>query len=176
MSGRANGFTVIELMITIGVLGVLFAIGVPAFSEMARNNRTASQTNSFVLALSLARSEATKRGLPVSICAADASQATCSGAAAASWANGWIVFTDQEGAVGSIDAGDVVLQTSERVDNQIALTSNNIGYVRFNALGVPSPQVDSTFTVEHAECTGTNRRSITLARTGRVNTAKVSCS
>src|SRR5690606_8981645 len=55
---NAVGFTLLELLTAIAVLGVLLAIGVPAFTETIRTNRLAAQANDVVQALSMARSEA----------------------------------------------------------------------------------------------------------------------
>jgi type IV fimbrial biogenesis protein FimT len=171
----SSGFTIIELMLTISVLAVLLAIGVPAFNEVVRNNRTAAQTNEFVGALSLARSEATKRGMPVAVCAANAAQSACDAANAATWANGWLVFTDLTGTVGAFDGTDELLQRSRPITAGITLSSNNIGFMRYAPSGLPTQAVDIAFSVIHDQCSGINRRNVTIERTGRLNTAKVSC-
>jgi type IV fimbrial biogenesis protein FimT len=183
MPGRSRGFTLLELMMTVAVLGVLLAIGVPSFTETIRNNRTAAQANELVLALNVARSEASKRGLPVTICAADAARTGCAGATASDWGNGWLVFLDQ-GAAGTIDAGagDVVLQTSRPVSDGLQLGSNNLGFVRFgrsgaltNAAAIPVGAAAVTFGLQHEHCSGANRRVIAIDRTGRTNLTKSAC-
>ena len=83
MQTPQRGFTLLELMITVAVLAILLSLGVPSFAETIRNNRVAAQTNELVTALSLARSEASKRGMPVSVCAG---AAACGGAAGV-WAS-----------------------------------------------------------------------------------------
>lgn len=168
------GFTLLELMIAITVLGVLLGIGVPAFNETIRNNRATAQTNDFVAALSVARNEASKRGLPVSICAANPARTACEAPDASDWANGWLIFTDRTGA-GAVDAGDEILQQSRSIMDGLQLTSNAVGFARFGANGAPTEAVDITFDVVHSQCTGSNRRQIQLERTGRVNTTKVPC-
>ena len=178
-SSRA-GFTLLELMAAIAVLGVLVAIGVPSFAEIIRNNRVTTQTNALVTAISIARSEASKRGMPVALCAAaDVTQSSCAAVNAATWQFGYILFTDRTGAAGVVNAaaaGDVILQTFEASPASIALTTNNRGYVRFGSTGMPLPVgVDTTFAVQHQQCTGTNRRTIAVDRTGRVRTTKVAC-
>lgn len=183
----SNGFTLIELMVAITVLGILLGLGVPAFSEIIRNNRTAAQANELLIALSLARSEASKRGLPVAVCAANTAQTGCAGDTTNNWANGWLVFLDDGGTVGAIDVGDnagnpPVLQTPRRVTNGLQLTTNNLGFVRYgrsgsltNAAVIPIGTAAITFGLQHQGCSGTNRRQIVIDRTGRPNLTKVAC-
>src|SRR5690606_31096409 len=95
-----RGFTLLELMVAITVLGVLLGIGVPAFNDMIRNNRVAAQANEFTTALSLARSEAARRGMPVAVCASNAAQNACAGDDVDNWGNGWLIFSDRDGSAG----------------------------------------------------------------------------
>ncbi|MBT8114893.1 MAG: prepilin-type N-terminal cleavage/methylation domain-containing protein, partial [Arenicella sp.] len=50
-----NGFTMIELLITVMMLVVLGAVAAPNFGNAVSNNRLVSQTNDLVAAVSLAR-------------------------------------------------------------------------------------------------------------------------
>ena len=86
-----QGFTIIELMVTIAVLAVAVAIAVPAYTNMLINNRMASKINEYVASLHYARSEAVKRGANVRACASsDGLTCTNSG----DWDQGWIVLVD----------------------------------------------------------------------------------
>jgi type IV fimbrial biogenesis protein FimT len=169
----SQGFTLLELMVAVTLLGVLLGIGIPSFNETIRNNRTVAQTNEFITALNLARSEASKRGLPVAICAANAAQTACASATANNWTNGWLVFTDQGATVGAIDAGEPILQTSRAVTPGLQLTSSNVGFLQFGASG--SANTTATFGIQHSGCTGNNRRRIEIVPTGRANLSKVAC-
>src|SRR5690606_27147970 len=180
---NAVGFTLLELLTAIAVLGVLLAIGVPAFTETIRTNRLAAQANDVVQALSMARSEASKRGIPVAVCAANADQSGCAGDTADDWANGWIVFTDDGATPGSLENGELVLQTSRRVADEMQLSTNNLGFVRYaanggttNAAATPIGTAVIVFELRPNTCTGTNVRRITVERTGRANLSRLSCS
>jgi len=82
-----QGFTLVELMVTLVVAAIMLAYAVPSFSRILMNNSVSSQTNEMLAGLKLARSEAARRGIPVSI-------KTQSGI---NFDQGWRVFTDSDG-------------------------------------------------------------------------------
>ena len=89
-----QGFTLVELAITVAVGIVLLAVGIPVFSTLIANNRAAADSNALVTAFQLARSEAVKRGVPVAVCAGDGDKdnptpAACSGTS--DWTKGLLV-------------------------------------------------------------------------------------
>jgi type IV fimbrial biogenesis protein FimT len=91
LPGRAKGFTMVELLVTILVVGILMALALPAMRTFLQNDRQWSQESSLVLAFNAARSEAIKQDVAggVQVCASADGQ-TCSGG---NWANGWIVLS-----------------------------------------------------------------------------------
>lgn len=92
---KAAGFTLIELIVTLAVAGILTAIAVPSFKTTIQNNRQATQSNDLLGAMLYARSQAISGGshdsvsppLDVTVCASS-DGATCN---STNWANGWIV-------------------------------------------------------------------------------------
>lgn len=62
-----RGFTMVELLITLVVLAVLLAVATPGLSTFVNSSRLRASQAEFVSALTLARSEATRRGTRVSI-------------------------------------------------------------------------------------------------------------
>ena len=88
---RPNGFTLVELVVALAVAGILLGVGVPSFREAVANGRLNATWSELRLALYLARSEAVKRGHPVTVCAR-ATDAACG----TDWSNGWIVFVEEE--------------------------------------------------------------------------------
>jgi type IV fimbrial biogenesis protein FimT len=64
-SSKANGFSTIELMLTLLIAGILLAVGIPSFQTIIKNNRLTVTTNEVVGAIGFARAEAVKRGASV---------------------------------------------------------------------------------------------------------------
>ena len=67
MNKRNGGFTLVELMVILVLIGLSMTIAVPSFQGMISRNRIITQTNDVILAINLARSEATRTGGLVSL-------------------------------------------------------------------------------------------------------------
>jgi type IV fimbrial biogenesis protein FimT len=86
------------------VAAILLALGAPNLSTLILDNRRATAINDMVSDMMLARSEATKRAVTVSVCKASGLLAACDGAAG--WQDGWLVFTDLNNDGAFADDGD----------------------------------------------------------------------
>ena len=64
---KTEGFTIIELMITVAVVGVLAAVALPSFNYTIKNNRVKTTASDLHTSLLLARSEAIKRNADVTV-------------------------------------------------------------------------------------------------------------
>jgi type IV fimbrial biogenesis protein FimT len=94
-----RGLSLVELVGTISIIAVINALAAPTLSESIRRNQLQSQADRVLTTLNLARSEAVKRNVPVSVCRSS-NGSTCTG----SWEDGWIVFSNADGD-DSVDAG-----------------------------------------------------------------------
>ena len=88
---HGRGFTIIELMLAIVVLGFLAALAVPSFNTMIVRNIVAAASNDLVVALLTARSEAVKRECLVSVSNVVPSPAISNGNDDDDWKLGWSV-------------------------------------------------------------------------------------
>ena len=57
---KKNGFSLLELMVTLAVAAVVLSVGVPSFRAVIMDNRLVSQANEFATSVSLARSSAVR--------------------------------------------------------------------------------------------------------------------
>ena len=64
---RSAGFTIVELMVALIVLIVLLAMAAPAFNKIVANQRVRNASFDMFSAMNYARSEAVKRGVPISL-------------------------------------------------------------------------------------------------------------
>jgi len=67
-----RGFTLLELLIVITLIGILATIAVPNFQEMVKRNAVVSQNNELVALINTAKSEAVRRSTAVTISIVDA--------------------------------------------------------------------------------------------------------
>ncbi len=95
-----TGFTLTEMLITVAIIVLMLAAGVPAYQSMATSMRMSGEINSFLADMKFARSEAIKRGQPVYVCSTS-DGSTCSNntsTASSNWTTGWLVYVDNTGS------------------------------------------------------------------------------
>ena len=93
---KSRGFTLPEIMITLGIIAIVLSTAVPSISSMIKDNRLAGQLNSVVTHIHVARAEAAKRDVRVIMCRSSSPNATTPscGDAENIWTSGYIVFAD----------------------------------------------------------------------------------
>jgi len=65
---RENGFSLIELMVTMSMAAIVLSIGVPSFRSVIMDNRLVTQANEFVTSVNLARSAAVRYQRNAMVC------------------------------------------------------------------------------------------------------------
>ncbi|MEN8206690.1 MAG: GspH/FimT family protein [Pseudomonadota bacterium] len=184
---REKGFTLIELLITIIIISILLATGVPAFLDFIKNNRLTAQTNEFVTAIQLARSEAVKRGTNTIVCAS-INGTSCSDNKN-DWSKGWIVFSDlnqnddpDTGASAPLceEAEDCLMRTGNGLSNNTTISATAANAVaehtlRFLPTGLASNAGIVTFTLEAADCHINQKRTVQITLQGHTVISNATC-
>ena len=163
-----KGLTLIELMISIVIGGIVMSIAVPSMSNFVKNDRITSFRNSLHVDLMLARSRAVEQNLEVHVCAST-DRATCDGS---SFQDGWIVVADTDNS-GTITAEDQVLKTQLEIKSKITF-SGGLNTITYDSRGF-TPDTIGTISVCD-ERGNEHGKTITISRTGRVsNQADPAC-
>jgi type IV fimbrial biogenesis protein FimT len=172
-ANRQRGFTLLELVTTVTVAGVLLWVAVPSFFNTSRNSHAAADANELVSAFSIARSEAIRRAGRITVCPSS-DGASCGGG----WSGGWIVFTD----TAATDTADppvvgTVLRVSPPPTGTPAISGGS-DWVRFLPRGYArskSGAMPVTFTIAVQGCTGQQARTVEVNGVGRATAARVNC-
>ncbi len=158
---KQQGFTIIELMVTLVVIGVILTIAVPSFVGWIQDNKLNSYTRSLVSALQLARSEAVSRHTGVTVRKGSPQTPT-------NWTSGFHIYTDPEGNSGfDADSDTIIKSVDFNVDGLVVETSSSgENFVSFNGSGTLNESSPVTITL----CNGNGKgRLISINRVGRVS-------
>ncbi len=118
---RSRGFTLIELMIAVGLSALLLSMAVPALDSFTNNARQTGAINDFVSSMHIARSTSITTNMRVTVCAS-ANGASCNGA---DWDDGWIVFTDRDSDQ-VVDGNETVVSSAEGIEG-LSIQSGEFG-------------------------------------------------
>ncbi len=169
---NTQGFTLVELLVTLAVAAIVLAWGVPSFIDFVKNNRLVGYANEFVAATHLARSEAIKHRRYGYICPSSSyasTTPTCD--ATTDWSNGWVVWVDDD-ADNAIDASEV-LRVMEPFHASVTFGSAGAQQYRYDPMGV----VNTADTLDLCDDrTGETGRRISISNAGRANITNLTCS
>jgi type IV fimbrial biogenesis protein FimT len=129
------GFTMTELLVTMGIAAMLMAIGVPSYRYVTYSNRVSTEINSLLGDMQYARSEAVKEGQAVSMCPASTDYSAC--VATSSWQSGWIVFSDINNNH-TIASSANILRVRQKLSSNpqdTLVADNTMQFVTFNREG-----------------------------------------
>ena len=154
-----RGFTLVELMVTLLVLAILLGVAVPSFRDAALSSRLTAYANDLVASAQIARSEAIKRNVDITLCASAGGLACDAGGA---WEGGWIVRTE----------GGVVLQRQPALSDgfRVTETIGNLSEVVFPATVVGVTR--ASFTVCRGSPVGKQERVVTIGVSGNTSVTR----
>jgi type IV fimbrial biogenesis protein FimT len=173
----AKGFTLLEIMISIGVLAIMLSLAVPAYNELVKNNRISTQANALHTALMLSRSEALTRLSRVTVCSSSDGSSCASGG----WEQGWIVFLDPDNDA-TVDNNETILRIDSAITggNTFRGNSNVANYVSFVGDGASMTTSGTFQTGTWVVCDDrgftSSARAISINATGRPRVQKATAS
>jgi type IV fimbrial biogenesis protein FimT len=157
-AGTARGFTLVELMIALTILGILIGMVAPSFNNAVLGGKLSAFSSSLVASTQLARSEAIKRNENVRICAS--SNGTSCGSSGG-WEVGWIILL----------ADDSVLQRQQALPDEFRIAQTG-GNATLNFPPSVIGATTATFTVCRATPVGKQNRVLTVTASGSTRVAQ----
>jgi len=134
-----NGFSLIELIVTISILATLTTIAIPSYQEMISKNRLVAVNNDLMTALALARQKSITFSKDAYLCEL-LDETTCNEKRPfnADWTKGWMVFVDNNRNA-KLDDSDTISYISYHPNRpnskKIAVVFNQQGRLRFRPDG-----------------------------------------
>lgn len=161
-----RGFTLIELMVTLAIVGILLTVVAPSLRSFILSNELVVATNDFVGELSLARSEALKRRTNAIVCKSGGGSSCVT---TGTWDSGWIVFADVDGD-GAWSSGDQLMRTDVPKFSYTTLTGS-VDKITFDRNGKTGANSSFTFCSTSAH----KGRQIAVSQFGRHTIASTGC-
>jgi type IV fimbrial biogenesis protein FimT len=147
-----KGFTLIELMIVIAVIGIGLAIAVPSFRDMTAENCIITTANSMVSSLQYTRSEAAKINSSIRI------------EEFGTWGDGWSIVNDSTNELIRAIHTQCTAVTVTEAGGATSFVYDSDGFI--NSAG--------TFTICDDRA-GKPGRQIDISATGRPGISKMTC-
>jgi type IV fimbrial biogenesis protein FimT len=117
----AGGYSLYELIITVGIAALVLSLGVPSFGKMLANHRLKIEVDALFHAVHLARKESIVRRRAVTLCPSRDGQNCIAGF---DWSGGWIMFVNLDrDTPAARDPGEPLLQRNS-VSSHNNVTAN----------------------------------------------------
>lgn len=179
---KYNGFTLIELMIVMAILGILVSVVTPYLRTYVSNTASNSLSNTLLIDIMYARNHAITNETIVKMIPTGAADEGVSlfepNAAGVNWAQGWIIFEDDNDN-DVRDANELTIRSHISFGPGAHISSNSAGElldakkpIGFSPTGLSYGQGANngrgTLTIATFGCAGFNARKIQINQIGQV--------
>jgi type IV fimbrial biogenesis protein FimT len=190
---KYNGFTLVELMIVMAIVGILLAVAAPGMRAYISNSSSNSLSSTLLIDIMYARNHAISNEVIVKMiphgndpAAADNADSLASTFVpleptddGVNWGLGWIIFVDTDND-DTFDAGELILRNHSSFGPGAHISSGPAGAVldRINPIGFnPSGTAINVgiLTIATFGCAGDNARVIQINQIGQVIGNNVDC-
>jgi type IV fimbrial biogenesis protein FimT len=171
MKSRHTGFTLIELVITIALLGILLAWAIPNITTFIKNARMSGAVNELIGDIGVARQEAQRRGRPVEICAST-NGTSCDTGSPPEWVSGWIIWAPNSVGVRQIVKYNKEPSGPRKADQWFTGDGSN-GSITFSPSGSATAGAIIKFRDDREGSADTTQRDISVTFVGRPFVQKV---
>ena len=171
MGRQQEGLTLIELLTTITIVGLLAVVAIPGFKTMTSRNRMVANLNDLVADLQFARSEAIKRGRDIIVCPANSGMQHCR--VSNDWSGGWIVRDPGDSSVAP-PVPSTILRIHEPLHSDDSMTETDrrsgdtAGRIVFNRNGFSTNA--RTIQICGPDNDASKARAIVISTTGHIYT------
>jgi type IV fimbrial biogenesis protein FimT len=168
-----HGFTLVELIVVMALVSILVTMGIPSFREMLRQNQLDANTNALIAGLHLARSEAIKRGVRVTLCKS-ANGATC--VTTGGYQQGWLIFVNPNNNA-LVDPGEETLWVTGPLPDNVTLAGNTTvgNFISYTASGATQLLNGGFQAGTLTLCVAPKAHLIVINNTGRVRVVDATC-
>lgn len=173
----AFGFTLIEMMVTITILGILTALAAPSFASLVDRWRVIETAESLQSTIYFARSEAIKRGGRVSIQKIANNTDGCTLAKSdRDWGCGWFVYADTtpdntwSDGTGGKPAEEILMRVRASQSTDVNLSVAGVSSIAMSRWGLMTgpTAVGAGFTVSATRDKLNIYRTVCISSGGRV--------
>ena len=177
LARRNPGFSLIELLVTIAIAGVLLAIAVPSMTQFLDSTAIRSACSELTDSIGLARAEGIRRSAPINQLVYFGR--SCSG----TYNDGWMVFLDADGDK-CYGTGDTLITRSNPPSRGVTVasvltnsSSTSVGYIGFNGAGLTRESGSNNFVSGSFTCSiagsSAPQITVTISALGRVRQSAI---
>ena len=148
---KTKGFTLVELIVVVAIVGILLGLAAPFLTEMIMNARIRNLAGSISNGLNMAKAEAVRRNVPVRFQLTTTADNTC---ALSNAGPSWVVSLDNPsdacGSMPSDNEGPRIIQVkgNENVERLVMVAAEHTAV--FNSIGrqITNAVVDNVISIQ----------------------------